>query len=283
MKKINIPWLGLLGLAITLGFALKEMWKVPFWTTFWVVLTLYLGGAAWKALKEGFDETSREGIKKVGALVVSVVMFIILQYSFSFIERALRQGGNTDQQLWFLWMSIVTLISGGLGFAWFKGKYGIVIAALGVAVTLSTLQLGFPKYTATWANRDEISNTLETNGVLGASGKATWVFLFGKPAPESPRVVSRIAQPEMVEALVPVFEGYTPCSSFVGWEYVVRSDGYPLRIKYQRSDWIEISGKGEENEAPKTFQPGEAQFVSPDPLNLKVPVHIYKKVIVPKQ
>jgi len=81
------------------------------------------------------------------------------------------------------------------------------------------------------------------------------------------------------EALVLTYKGLTPCKSFVGWDYKVRTDGHPLRIKYQGCDWIDRPAEGDFN-APSTFQPGEAFFVSPDTNRPNVRVQVYKKVTI---
>jgi hypothetical protein len=80
-----------------------------------------------------------------------------------------------------------------------------------------------------------------------------------------------------VEALVLVQECYTPCSSFVGWSYKIRTDGHPLRIKYQGSDWIDYPAEGNTN-TPATFTPGETFFESSDPLHPNVRVQVYQKI-----
>jgi len=284
---INQPWLGLLGLAIAISAALKALWETPFFTTFWVVMALYLGFSVWKQVKDGVT-TALEGIQKAGVFAIAVVIFYILQKSLGVIERALGPVGEKDQELLFIWGLIAALIAGGLAFAWIKQKRGMVIVALGVVFPLLILQLGFPKYTATWANRDEARAILEEKGVGGALWDALGTFWQGKrwnkpppavTAPATQRIVQQ--KVEMVEMLEKVFEKYTPCSGFVGWGCVVRSDGYPLRIKYNNCNWVEISGKGEGTATPETFRPGEAEFVSPDPLH-PVRVRVYKKVIVQK-
>ena len=83
--------------------------------------------------------------------------------------------------------------------------------------------------------------------------------------------------PATVEALVLTYEGITPCSSFVGWSYKVRTDGHPLRIKYKGCEWVERPSEGN-FEAPKTFEPGDALFASPDLLHPNVRVQVYKKI-----
>lgn len=80
-----------------------------------------------------------------------------------------------------------------------------------------------------------------------------------------------------VEALVLQKECLTPCSAYVGWSYKVRTDGDPIRIKYQGTDWFDQPAKGD-FQAPKGFQPGETQFVSPDKKNPHVRVWVYKKI-----
>ena len=110
---INQPWLGLLGLAIAISAALKALWETPFFTTFWVVMALYLGFSVWKQVKDGVT-TALEGIQKAGVFAIAVVIFYILQKSLGVIERALGPVGEKDQELLFIWGLIAALIAGGL-------------------------------------------------------------------------------------------------------------------------------------------------------------------------
>lgn len=82
---------------------------------------------------------------------------------------------------------------------------------------------------------------------------------------------------QQVEALVLENECFTPCSSFVGLNYNIRTEGDPLRIKYNGCDWIDRPAKGA-TKAPKCFRPGEAQFASSD---LHVKVQVYRKILIP--
>jgi hypothetical protein len=83
-----------------------------------------------------------------------------------------------------------------------------------------------------------------------------------------------------VEALVLEHECVTPSSSFVGWGYKVRTDGDPLRIKYNGcSEWFEQPARGQ-FQAPGCFTPGEALFASRDEKNPHVKVWVYRKITV---
>lgn len=92
------------------------------------------------------------------------------------------------------------------------------------------------------------------------------------PAPE------QSATQQMVEALVLQKECLTPCSSFVGWNYKVRTDGDPIRVIGKDYTW-DIPGKGAAN-PPKNFQPGETRIVSLGK-NPQVDVWVYKKITIP--
>lgn len=81
-----------------------------------------------------------------------------------------------------------------------------------------------------------------------------------------------------VEGLVPMYEGLTPCNTFVGWSCKVRTDGDPIKVSTKNYTW-EIKGKGE-TPPPKEFQPGEAEIVSSDPNNPHVKVWVYKKISI---
>lgn len=80
------------------------------------------------------------------------------------------------------------------------------------------------------------------------------------------------------EALVLMYEGWTPCTTFVGWSCKVRTDGDPIRVSTKNYTW-EIAGKGE-TPPPKEFTPDEAKMVSSDKNNPHVKVWVYKKITI---
>ncbi len=81
---------------------------------------------------------------------------------------------------------------------------------------------------------------------------------------------------QTVEALVPKGECVTPCSNFVGYDYKIRTDGDPLRIKYNGCDWVDRPARG--LFTPKCFNPGDTEFESPDKANPHVKVWVYERV-----
>lgn len=134
-----------------------------------------------------------------------------------------------------------------------------------------------------------------TTSTTGSGGRAVlvWIFLTialvltvvncrhkytvaKQAAKEFARTNRPPAAPETVEALVLVQECYTPCSSFVGWDYKIRTDGHPLLITGEWGKW-ELPSEGDVK-APKTFKAGEASLESPDTLHPNIRVQMYKKV-----
>lgn len=89
-----------------------------------------------------------------------------------------------------------------------------------------------------------------------------------------------VAATHTVEALIPTTECWTPCSAYVGWSYKVRTDGDPIRIKYNGADWFNQPAQGN-FEAPDGFRPGDAQFVSSKEENPHVHVQVYRRAQVP--
>lgn len=100
-----------------------------------------------------------------------------------------------------------------------------------------------------------------------------------KKAIESSRSSSSAPQ-QMVEALVEKNTCFTPCSSFVGWSYKVRTNGDPVRVSTQRYSW-ELKDKLGITPPPKEFEPGEAEIVSLNEKNPHVKVWVYEKVKIP--
>jgi hypothetical protein len=80
-----------------------------------------------------------------------------------------------------------------------------------------------------------------------------------------------------VEALVLEKECFTPCSADIEWPFKIRTDGDPLRIKFQGTGWFDHPGKGYV-QAPSQMQSGNTEFISPDEKNPRVRVQVYRKV-----
>ena len=110
---------------------------------------------------------------------------------------------------------------------------------------------------------------------LATPSEETEVKATTQPAtqPTAPEVGTR-------EVLLLEQECLSPCSSYVGWNYKVRTDGDPIGIRYHGcSDWFDQPGKGN-FPAPKCFKPGDAEFRSSDEKNLHVRVQVYRKTTV---
>jgi hypothetical protein len=71
----------------------------------------------------------------------------------------------------------------------------------------------------------------------------------------------------------PIRQCTTPCSLYVGWAQRVKSDGQPVLIKFHgKTDWLSLSGRGNDKGTLDQFNPGEAQFVSPDRTPVRVQI-----------
>jgi hypothetical protein len=73
-------------------------------------------------------------------------------------------------------------------------------------------------------------------------------------------------------------ECYTPCTLYVGWEGVIKTDGQPVRVKFNgKVEWLDLSGRANDKIPLEKFAPGEAQFASPDEAHPHFRVQVYKK------
>lgn len=86
------------------------------------------------------------------------------------------------------------------------------------------------------------------------------------------------AQQRTVEALVLEHECTTPCSANIAWKFKIRTDGHPLRIKFQGvRDEVTYPGEGD-FQAPPKMTSGETKFVSADKEHPNVRVQVYRKI-----
>lgn len=83
-----------------------------------------------------------------------------------------------------------------------------------------------------------------------------------------------------VEALVLEHECLTPCSANITWRFKIRTDGHPLRIKFQGiKGWKDFPAEGD-FQAPTQMRSGDTEFVSSDPRHPHIRVQVYKRVII---
>jgi hypothetical protein len=87
------------------------------------------------------------------------------------------------------------------------------------------------------------------------------------------------AQIKWVEVLKPISTNTTPFSTFIGWDYVMWTDGGSFCVKFKNLNWVEYPGKGD-FETPAGFKPGKAEFISADSSNPHIRVWVYEKVQV---
>jgi type II secretory pathway pseudopilin PulG len=99
-----------------------------------------------------------------------------------------------------------------------------------------------------------------------------------KIPPPPPSATQQRATLQTKDALVLEKECLTPCSSYYGWRYKIRTDGHPLRVKFDGLDWIDYPAEGSVP-TPDGFKPGEAYFESPDK-EPRVMVQVYKIVTI---
>jgi len=190
----------MLASTILLSWFLNEAWEIPFFTTFLAIGIIFVMDVVERNIGE-------EGIKRVQTfagwafkIALGLVIFLALRllmgkaiglYPVDTYEVTRGSAGITgvlvgrDISKVILWEIMFAFVAGGLVT---QGKRKLVGMIFVISFMVLTLQVAFPKYTATWANRDEISSTLKKNGVLGALWKGTWVSLFGESVPEPPKV-----------------------------------------------------------------------------------------------
>lgn len=105
-----------------------------------------------------------------------------------------------------------------------------------------------------------------------------------KPSPPSDPATTqeRVEGSRPKEALLLEQECWTPCSAYIAWKFKIRTDGQPIKIKFQGvADPVEYPGEGD-FKAPANMLSGETEFVSLDKERPHIRVQVYKKIIVRK-
>ena len=68
-------------------------------------------------------------------------------------------------------------------------------------------------------------------------------------------------------------EGDTPCTLPVGWDRQIKSGDKPVLVRFHgKTEWIRLSGRGNDKFTLDQFSPGNADFASPE--EDEEPVHV---------
>ena len=92
------------------------------------------------------------------------------------------------------------------------------------------------------------------------------------PASSTPASTTKV-----VEVLEPKGEYVTPCKVYIGWNYVVRTDGDPAWIDYGKLGRVFMPGKGR-SVAPEKFRPGWFPIESGHTNNPNIQVWVYERI-----
>jgi len=191
---------------------------IPILTTFVSLAIIYVMHLLMTEMGSGV-QTALKLTKSAGNMLMGVVIFLALRflaakalglYPASTYDQIDSSGGfrwilpGYDISSVILWEVMFAFVAGGLSVAWVKGQHRkIVVGIFAVSLLILSLQLAFPKYTATWASKDQTSRNLTEHGVVGASVKAVCTLLFGQsakqndnPPPKGAGEVNHSALPE---------------------------------------------------------------------------------------
>ena len=142
-----------------------------------------------------------------------------------------------------------------------------------------TLQYALPAYTASWPNKATVSQQLIDNGVVGASARGAWAFLFGKPTEASSSVQYVAPVIRSTEGRLLREDCVTPCTVNITYRSeILRGDGR-MKIRYQTAGWVEYPATGDVK-APENATSGETEFVSLEEGHPAIRVKVFEKVPV---
>ena len=274
-----------------LAFVLKEAWEIPISSTLLAVGIIYFMHVVVGQMGSGIT-TAKKWLENAGKVVMAMVIFLALRFiawdvlNLSPVEtfKMVKGAGGATHMLpngmprRVLWEIIFAMFAGGLTIAYVQDKGRTIVKTIfGLSLFILSLQLGFPSYAKTWPNREAVSTNLVRHGVVGTAVIGTWRLAFGPSDQQPTTSTAPVAAKPAEDALVLKSEKVTPCEAFVGYNYKIRTDGHPLRIKFKGCDWIEFPAEGDFS-PPATFEAGEARFASPDRLHQNVKVQVYEKV-----
>ncbi len=202
--------------SMMLATLIGAVFHIPFLTIFFALGIIYITHFVMEQMGTGVKVT-REGIEFVGRMTMGIVVFLALRflmgkairlYPINTCEEINGAGGlfgillGQDISKVILWELMFAFVAGYL--AWTKSKRWVVGSVFAISLLILTLQLGFPSYAKTWPDREAVSATLVTNGVVGTTWKASKEFLFGKEDAPPPHQKTSVPAPTKLVAEFPI-------------------------------------------------------------------------------
>lgn len=277
-RTTNPEWMRTTFASLMLAVLLKAGLHIPFLTTFITLGVIYAMNILFTEMRVGVM-TAWQWTKNAGSMAMGVVIFLALRFlaakiiglypidSYGEIDYAEGFYGILpahDVSNVILWEVMFAFVGGGMSVAWANGKNrGTIGMIFGVSLIILTFQIALPKYVATWPNRDDVSNNLASNGVVGASARGVWTFLFGGTTSTQEG------------ALVLRYECATPCKADIRWPAQIWGDGPDFWVQFPgvRKPVLYSRGKFE---APAGVEMGETSFRAADPKK-PVIVRVYER------
>lgn len=276
---------------------------LPFLRTFLAISIIYLLGVvrAERETREGID-TAWRLIERTLSMAMGIGIFLVMRYVAAVVVgiypidtyEALNSGGilkgilpGRGVPIPVAFEVLFAMVGGQVTYLWARAKnphkmpVRIVIV---VALLFVGLQKTVPNYTATLPTWQAVGTNLVQHGWLGASAKGARVLLFGQPTPKAQKTTatSSVAPATQVaeERLVLVYEGITPCSTWIGYraqiwgsgpDFLVRFPGVTNPVLYSRGHYT----------APDGVTFGETVFTAADPAK-PVNIQVLRKITVRK-
>ena len=181
MKLIRIIIAGIL-LAVMLknGLPIKGLWAVLTFIFALIFLNVVRKNIGEDGIKNAWGWT-----KKAGEISIGIAIFLILLLLGSILEELLAP--NRPEKLSLAWNAIVLLFSCGLAVASVTGNRWWIGIMLTIALSVLTVQLGFPTYAKTWPNEKTVStNYLKKYGIILGPALLLWHGAVGMPEPTPP-------------------------------------------------------------------------------------------------
>lgn len=275
MKK----WIEITVVSLLLAILLRAGLGVPVLSTFIALSIIYVTHLVMAQMETGVT-TALGWVKSSGNVAMGVVIFLAIRFiaakvlglypieTYGAIDASGGLVGilpGQDVSSVILWEICFAMVAGQITVMWVKGTHKMPVRIIIVtSLMILTLQIAYPKYTASWASRDEVSDTLVNHGVVGSAVKGVWVFMFGRPTPPPAHPTTQVvATAKTAETLK---REVTPCSIHIKkGKFDIWTDGHPVWIKFNGvQEWVSYPGQGD-FQAPSGILPGEMLIVSSDP------------------
>jgi len=265
--------------SFVLAILLRVGLAIPFSTTFVALGIIFLTQIIYTEMRTGVDRTLA-GMALVRNMAIGLVVFLALRFIAAGVldlypvdtYDTLASGKGLFGLLpareipkVVMWEILFAFVAGGIAVAWSQDRNRRLVGTVfAVSLVVVSMQIGLPRYSATFPSRTEVDSLLAEKKLRGIIASS-----FGSGSP--PAYVTMTPTPYNQCSTSP------SCEMYVDWGTDIKSGAQPVLVWFNgKKDPILLSGRGGDTISLDDFNPGVARFASPDSSTQVLLVKLFK-------